>query len=202
MSRQQKNRRRRGRPHRALFPLRVHDRLALPARPPRRGGRQRDDLDQPRRRHARGDGAGGDDGRQGGRPGRVRRHDPRPPRPCRGVARGAPVIRGQAMVTANERSNVAEVYGITPEDLKAIPRVAGSEDSLGDIDRFGEGIAIGSGIARELGLGPGDVVKLIQPSGARTAFGTSPRVNAYEVVYVFTAGRWDIDRTRIYMPYA
>jgi lipoprotein-releasing system permease protein len=34
----------------------------------------------------------------------------------------------------------------------------------------------------------------------RTAFGTSPRVNAYEVVHIFTAGRWDIDRTRIYMP--
>jgi lipoprotein-releasing system permease protein len=27
-------------------------------------------------------------------------------------------------------------------------------------------------------------------------------VNAYEVVAIFTAGRWDIDRTRIYMPIA
>lgn len=119
-----------------------------------------------------------------------------------GVTRAAPVIRGQAMVTANDRSNVAEVYGIAAADLKSIPRVAGSEESMGDIGRFEEGIAIGSGIARELGLGVGDVVKLIQPSGAKTAFGTSPRVNAYEVVYIFTAGRWDIDRTRIYMPYA
>jgi lipoprotein-releasing system permease protein len=30
--------------------------------------------------------------------------------------------------------------------------------------------------------------------------GTSPRVNAYEVVYIFTAGRYDIDKTRVYMP--
>lgn len=119
-----------------------------------------------------------------------------------GVTRAAPVIRGQAMVTANDRSNVAEVYGIAAADLKSIPRVAGSEESMGDIGRFEEGIAIGSGIAQELGLGVGDVVKLIQPSGAKTAFGTSPRVNAYEVVYIFTAGRWDIDRTRIYMPYS
>jgi len=36
----------------------------------------------------------------------------------------------------------------------------------------------------------------------RQAFGTSPRVKAYEVVYVFTAGRWDIDRTRVYLPFA
>jgi lipoprotein-releasing system permease protein len=27
-------------------------------------------------------------------------------------------------------------------------------------------------------------------------------VNAYEVVYVFTAGRYDIDRTRVYLPFA
>lgn len=119
-----------------------------------------------------------------------------------GVTRAAPVIKGQAMVTANDRSNVAEVYGIALDDLKAIPRVAGSDEALGDIGRFGEGIAVGSGIARDLGLGIGDRVKLIQPNGARTAFGTSPRVSAYEVVYIFTAGRWDIDRTRIYMPYA
>ncbi|MEZ5778314.1 MAG: lipoprotein-releasing ABC transporter permease subunit [Paracoccaceae bacterium] len=119
-----------------------------------------------------------------------------------GVTRAAPIIRGQAMVTAHDRSNVGEVYGISLSDLKSIPRVGGSADSLGDIERFADGIAIGSGIARDLGLGIGDKVKLLQPNGTRTAFGTSPRVNAYEVVYIFTAGRWDIDRTRIYMPYA
>ncbi len=32
--------------------------------------------------------------------------------------------------------------------------------------------------------------------------GISPRTNAYEVVYIFTAGRFDIDTTRIYMPFA
>ncbi|MCB2094966.1 MAG: lipoprotein-releasing ABC transporter permease subunit [Rhodobacteraceae bacterium] len=119
-----------------------------------------------------------------------------------GVTRAAPIIRGQAMVTLGERSNVAEVYGITLADLKSIPRVAGSDQALGDIDRFDAGIAIGSGIARDLGVRIGDRVKLISPNGVKTAFGTSPRVNAYEVVYIFTAGRYDIDRTRIYMPFA
>jgi lipoprotein-releasing system permease protein len=84
--------------------------------------------------------------------------------------------------------------------LRTIPRVGLGADAYGDLDRFDQGIAIGSGIARELGVGPGDRVRLISPNGVRTAFGTSPRVNAYEVVYVFTAGRFDIDRTRIYMP--
>ena len=57
-------------------------------------------------------------------------------------------------------------------------------------------------MARELGVTIGDTIKLISPNGTRTAFGTSPRVSAYEVVYIFTAGRWDIDRTRVYLPMA
>lgn len=119
-----------------------------------------------------------------------------------GVTRAAPLIRGQAMATFDERSNVADVYGISAEDLATIPRVANPKTSRGDLARFGEGIAMGSELARELGVTLGDRVRLISPNGAKTAFGTSPRVNAYEVVYIFTAGRWDIDRTRVYMPFA
>ena len=57
-------------------------------------------------------------------------------------------------------------------------------------------------MARELNLGVGDSIRLISPDGVRTAFGTSPRISAYEVVYIFTAGRYDIDRTRLYMPFS
>ena len=69
-----------------------------------------------------------------------------------GITRAAPIIRGQAMATMADRSNVAEVFGITLADLKTIPRVAGSEDAIGDIERFDEGMAIGAGIARDLGV--------------------------------------------------
>ena len=119
-----------------------------------------------------------------------------------GITRAAPLVRGQVMLTASDRSNVAEVYGINAEDLATIPRVANPETSLGDLARFGEGIAIGSGLARELGVGVGDRLRMISPNGAKTPFGVSPRVSTYEVVYIFTAGRWDIDRTRAYMPFA
>jgi lipoprotein-releasing system permease protein len=83
-----------------------------------------------------------------------------------------------------------------------VPLVAEPEVARGDIGRFSEGIAIGSGVARELGVDVGDSLRLISPDGARTPFGTSPRVSAYEVVYIFQVGRWDIDRVRVYMPFA
>lgn len=119
-----------------------------------------------------------------------------------GVTRAAPLVKGQVMVNLRQRNAGVEVFGIRAENLAELPRIADPETSDGDIARFEEGIAIGSGVARELGVIVGDKIKLISPNGVKTAFGTSPRINAYEVVYIFSAGRYDIDRTRVYLPFA
>lgn len=119
-----------------------------------------------------------------------------------GVTRAAPLIKGQVMVSAGEATMGAEVYGMTGADLAGIPRIGKGSGAIGDLGAYDTGIAMGSELARELGLGLGDRVRLISPQGVKTALGTSPRVNAYTVVYIFTAGRYDIDRTRIYMPLA
>ena len=118
-----------------------------------------------------------------------------------GVTRAAPLIRGNIIATNRGRNAPVQVYGIAPEDLLTIPRIANPETARGDIAGFGPGIAIGSGVARELGIDVGDRLRIISPDGARTAFGTSPRVGAYDVAYIFEAGRWDIDNTRLYMPF-
>ena len=119
-----------------------------------------------------------------------------------GVIRAAPVVKGQVMATSGPESAGVEVFGMRLADLRAIPRIGDGAEAYGSLDAYDEGIAIGSGVARELGVGVGDKVRLISPNGAKTAFGTSPRVSAYTVEYVFTAGRYDIDRTRVYMPLA
>ena len=119
-----------------------------------------------------------------------------------GVTRVAPLVKGQVMASARDRNAGVQVFGIAPEDLRTIPRVADPETSRGDIARFGKGIAIGSGVAQELGVTVGERIKLISPNGVKTPLGTSPRINAYEVVYIFTAGRYDIDRVRVYLPFA
>ncbi|MGX9349672.1 lipoprotein-releasing ABC transporter permease subunit [Shimia sp. W99] len=118
-----------------------------------------------------------------------------------GVTRAAPLVKGQVMANLRNRNAGVEVFGIRAENLAELPRIADPETGDGDIARFGEGIAIGSGVARELGASVGDRIKIISPNGVKTAFGTSPRVNAYEVVYIFSAGRYDIDRTRVYLPF-
>ena len=122
-------------------------------------------------------------------------------RAVEGVIRAAPLVKGQVMANLRNRNAGVEVFGISLENLKTIPRIANPDTSEGDIEAFSDGIAIGSGVARELGVSLGDKIKLISPNGVKTAFGTSPRVVSYDVVYIFSAGRYDIDRTRVYLPF-
>jgi lipoprotein-releasing system permease protein len=118
-----------------------------------------------------------------------------------GVTRAAPLIKGQVMAAAGQATLGAEVFGMRAGDLATIRRIGIGSGAEGDIAAYDTGIAMGSQLARELGVTLGDRVRLISPQGIKTALGVSPRVSAYTVVYIFTAGRYDIDKTRIYMPF-
>ena len=117
-----------------------------------------------------------------------------------GVTRVAPLVRSTVLASHDGFNTGVQVYGIAPADLATVPRIAAPDASYGSLDDFPSGVAIGSGVARDLGLAVGDAIKLVSPDGARTAFGVSPRTGTYEVTYIFTAGRYDIDQTRVYMP--
>ena len=119
-----------------------------------------------------------------------------------GVVRAAPIIKAQVMASANGQNTGVQIYGETLEDLKDLPLIARPESFRGDIEQYEDGVAIGEGIARALNLRVGDFIQLISPDGAVTPFGTTPRINDYQVMYIFKVGRADIDRTRIYMPFA
>ena len=117
-----------------------------------------------------------------------------------GVVRVAPILKGEVLASLRNRSAGVQIYGMSPNDLLSLPGMVNSDQAIGDINRFGEGLAIGSGVARQLGAGLGDRIKILSPDGVKTAFGTSPRVKTYEITYIFSLGRYDIDRVRIYMP--
>lgn len=119
-----------------------------------------------------------------------------------GVTRAAPLIKSQVMASYSGKRTGIQVFGISQDNLLTLPRIAMPEKSIGNISDFKKGIAIGSGVARSLNATIGDKVKLVSPDGLKTAFGTSPRVKSYEIVYIFTAGRYDIDLTRVYMPFS
>ena len=118
------------------------------------------------------------------------------------VSRAAPLVKGQVMASFGGKNTGVQVFGLSQEDLNTLPRIVAPENFQGRIEDFDRGIAIGSGVARLLNARLGDSIKLISPDGVKTAFGTSPRVKSYPITYIFTAGRYDIDRTRLYMPFS
>jgi len=122
-------------------------------------------------------------------------------RAVEGVRSVAPLIRGQAMASGSGRIGLADIHGIRLEDLKASDAIVQSERTLGDIDDLPNGIAIGSALASNLGLNIGDRIELTTRSGVATPMGQSTRRNAYEVVYIFSTGRFQIDEVRAYLPF-
>ncbi len=118
-----------------------------------------------------------------------------------GVQSVAPLIRAQAMASGNGRIGLADIYGIRLEDLKTSDAIVDSERTVGNIDDLPNGIAIGSALASNLGLTIGDRIELTTRAGAATPMGQSTRRNAYEVVYIFSTGRFQIDEVRVYLPF-
>jgi lipoprotein-releasing system permease protein len=117
-----------------------------------------------------------------------------------GVVSVIPLVAGQVMATANGVASGALVRGIRPEDLAARPTVAGNIRA-GSLEALGEDrIAIGSRMAFRMALGVGDRLSLISPQGTPTAFGTVPRIKAYEIAAIFEVGMFEYDSSFVFMP--
>jgi len=119
-----------------------------------------------------------------------------------GVTRAAPVIEQQLMAASASANAGALVRGMAPGDLTTLDGVADPEEARGDIARFGEGVAVGAGLADRLRIGIGDRITLISPRGLTTPFGVKPRVKGYEVVYIFRIGMSQYDNAFVFMPLA
>lgn len=118
------------------------------------------------------------------------------------VVRVTPIVEGQVMASGKEASG-ALVRGITPEDIAALTVI--SEGLIeGSLETFGENesVVLGYRLARTLGVGAGDKVKLISAAGTPTAFGTMPRVKTYEVAALFDTGMYEYDSGYVYMSLA
>ncbi len=120
-----------------------------------------------------------------------------------GVTGAMPIIEGQALASgpAGASSGVL-VRGVRGPDLISMEKVSGTvEDGGGliDFDASG-GVAIGTGLARNLGLAVGDRLTLVNPRGAVTPMGTAPRIKAYPVVAIFQIGMSEYDSSYVFMP--
>jgi lipoprotein-releasing system permease protein len=117
------------------------------------------------------------------------------------VISAIPFVEGQALVSGPAGNLGALVRGLKESDLRRIPLVANNLRA-GTLDGFdaGQGVAIGSRMAQQLGIALGDNVTIISPRGSVTPMGVTPRVKAYPVTAIFEIGMSEYDATFLFMP--
>jgi lipoprotein-releasing system permease protein len=118
-----------------------------------------------------------------------------------GVRLAAPAVEGQALASSPFSANGVLVRGIRRLDLARLGSIA-NNIRQGTLDGFdeGQGLAIGSGLAKHLSVHAGDNITLVAPRGAVTPMGTTPRIKPYKVVAVFEIGMSEYDAAFVYMP--
>lgn len=125
------------------------------------------------------------------------------------VKRAIPMIEAQAMVMGPAQISGAAVRGVSPDDLRRIDILMGKDGKnivRGSIRDFGQGeyggdiVLMGDRMAASLGVGPGDVITMVSPGGASTAFGQGVSQKDYIVGGTFSVGMTEFDQLFIYMP--
>jgi lipoprotein-releasing system permease protein len=119
------------------------------------------------------------------------------------VKKVTPLVVGQALALGAGANSGVIIKGINAVDLKTKGEILGNvlEGSFSDYDGANV-VAVGSELARVLGIYAGSKVKLIAPSLLPTAFGSMPRAKDFTVVAIFTSGRYDYDAAVMLMPVA
>jgi lipoprotein-releasing system permease protein len=132
------------------------------------------------------------------------------------VTAASPVLYGQAMLGLGRSVSGVVVRGIDPATAGGVIDVAKHlvSGNLADLgkpqpitlpeDEGGgrvelPGILIGQELARQLGVGPGDVLNVISPLGKPGPTGMVPRMKRFVLVGVFDSGMFDYDTTLAYM---
>lgn len=121
-----------------------------------------------------------------------------------GVIHAIAYVEGQAL--ASGPGNTSTGVSARGVSAAAIEKLALLHDGvvLGGWDEWdaGNGVAIGSRLAQQLGVTIGDPVTLVNPNGTLTPFGQTPQIRSYPVNVIFNLGMVEFDSFFLYMPLA
>lgn len=118
-----------------------------------------------------------------------------------GVNYTIPMIDAQVMLSYRGNAAGAMVKGIRLEDIAKKELIA-DNIKFGELSALAEPntVIIGKNMAINMGIVPGDVIKLISPKGNSTIIGMVPRIKTYKVGALFEVGMHEYDSTTIFMP--
>jgi lipoprotein-releasing system permease protein len=128
------------------------------------------------------------------------------------VVGSAPAIFSQVFVMGSYRSQGAMLKGIDPARERSVSDffshiVAGDPEALERPSPVGAdpdappppgSLIVGKELAHNLGVHPGDALRIAMPQGTLTPLGLSVRVRTFRVAAVFESGLWDYDSNWAY----
>jgi len=119
-----------------------------------------------------------------------------------GVTAAFPIVQGEVLMSGPQGGATGGIArGITLDGLAALPTVSNHVVAGSLNDLTGDGvIAIGAGLAGQLGLGVGSNITLILPQGKATIIGTIPSIQSFRVVAIFQTGMQQYDSSFVFLP--
>jgi lipoprotein-releasing system permease protein len=117
------------------------------------------------------------------------------------IKRITPVVTGQALALGPNANSGALIKGIDVAHLKHKGEILGNVMGGSFADYDGNNVvAVGSELARNLGVFTGSKIKMISPTLISTAFGSMPRSKDFTVVAIFNSGLYEYDAGTMLMP--
>ena len=114
------------------------------------------------------------------------------------VIGAAPFVAAQGLIARGEDMKGALVRGIDPaREGEVTDLAAANADVLQRLTPGAFNIVLGQELARQLGVGVGDVVTLIAPSGQVTPAGVVPRLKQMTVAGTFDSGHYEYDSAMV-----
>jgi lipoprotein-releasing system permease protein len=122
-----------------------------------------------------------------------------------GVADISPSIMKEVILQSSYTTGVY-VRGVDPESITAIIGIKNMMKSgdISSLNSTGEDIPkviIGSELAKSLGIGDGDVIKLNSPNGRLTPLGRTPKKQNFRVSGVFSSGLMEYDQRLVFISF-
>jgi lipoprotein-releasing system permease protein len=121
------------------------------------------------------------------------------------VAGAAPAILGRALISAQTRTEPAQVKGIDPAAEPAVTDIKGAV-LTGGLDLLAPrtesdfaGILLGKDLAATMGVSLGDSVNVTTPEGVLTPAGRQPYPRRLRVAGTFSLGLYELDTTMAFV---